>query len=313
MMKRAHLVVVVALIISIIINAFFLIGEFKPRSEHHFLSPKISAMEKEDFAERQSKIQSNYFKLRELYIGYTTDEDISIYFEDLQTGAWVGINERKLYRGGSLLKVVTIATAIKALNDGILTLDQEVILKKEDLDPLYGSLYLKGAGSKVTIKDLIQYAAKNSDNTAANTLRSATGMDLWLETFSGLGHPLLNTEDGENYVPVNAKFFSNIFRNLYYSGYLNRDGSNYLLNQLSQTKFNDGIPKNLPPKVVVSHKIGTFTFPDGSYKNYHDCGIVYTKNKDYLLCIMTHDYDTEEAKKLIADISKITYDYVTSK
>jgi hypothetical protein len=42
----------------------------------------------------------------------------------------------------------------------------------------------------------------------------------------------------------------------------------------------------------------------------HDCGIIYRANNPYVICIMTKGLDQSVLAQVIADISKIVYDYV---
>ena len=75
------------------------------------------------------------------YIGY-----FGIYFEDLNTGAWFGINERDEFLPASLSKIPVIVAILKKVENGEISLNDIMILKKENINPYSGSLYKKGAG-----------------------------------------------------------------------------------------------------------------------------------------------------------------------
>ena len=55
----------------------------------------------------------------------------------------------------------------------------------------------------------------------------------------------------------------------------------------------------------IAHKIGTQLNEVQS-----DCGIVYYPKRNYLLCVMIQGSESPESDKKIAEISKITYDFI---
>jgi beta-lactamase class A len=73
-------------------------------------------------------------------------------------------------------------------------------------------------------------------------------------------------------------------------------------------KFNQGIPAGLPRNARVSHKTGSIT------KINHDAAIVYPRGrKPYVLVVLTRGIEDEKlAHKLIADVSRLVYEYATS-
>ena len=67
----------------------------------------------------------------------------------------------------------------------------------------------------------------------------------------------------------------------------------------------------LPEEVKVAHKIGTYDATDQIHVQ-SDCGIVYIPERNYLLCVMVKG-DDPIASRIIGDISKVTYNFVTKK
>jgi beta-lactamase class A len=78
---------------------------------------------------------------------------------------------------------------------------------------------------------------------------------------------------------------------------------------LSQQKYRNKIPAGIPEGVKVANKTGSITKID------HDAAIVFPEGrKPYILVIMTRGIERrEDAEKLIAELSRIVYDYVTKK
>lgn len=314
-MKRRIVVwVLVALVLG------FLAGVFATRaawptptaqpSNYSFLAPEVARLDLAAFNEQQRYYHAYYTPLRTQLREATPDDGtVAVYFEDLTTGEWIGIEERTPFRGASLLKIVTIATTLRAISDGTLAFDTRLPLAPGNRDDRFGSLYDAQPNATFTVEELIAAAATSSDNTAANALHAATGMGAWWETFQGLGLPPIPLDENITYVAVTAKGYSTALRNLYYSGYLRRRNSEYLLSLLAHTEFTDALSRGVPTNVPVAHKIGVYTVPnDPSQKQYHDCGIVYTEHP-YILCVLTHGIPEEEAKSHIARISTIVYTY----
>jgi beta-lactamase class A len=70
-------------------------------------------------------------------------------------------------------------------------------------------------------------------------------------------------------------------------------------------EFNERIPAGLPPGVKVAHKTGDITAVA------HDAAIVYPPNRSpYVLVVLTKGIpDQKKSDRLIADLSRIIYEY----
>ena len=70
-------------------------------------------------------------------------------------------------------------------------------------------------------------------------------------------------------------------------------------------EFEDRIPGLLPKTVQVYHKIGT------EIGFLHDVGIIVGSTTTYYIGIFTSDItDEKEATKLMAEVSKLIYEYM---
>lgn len=273
-----------------------------------FLDPAISNMDMDHYMRTKEKYTASYKPLKEeiQQILSQSEGKFGVYFEDLTFHSWFGINEREQFLPASMLKTTTVAAILMQVQEGELSLDQEVTINKDDLNYRFGDLYEK-EGNTFTIKELIEIAMIDSDNTAIKALHKYMLGERWLEARLVMGLPIASVKQSENGTALTPKEFSSVFRSLYYSGYLNRPFSNWILMLLSETDFNNGIPAGVPRDVAVSHKIGEWA-SDGSV---HDCGIVYAK-KPYILCIMSRDTTLEEGNRVITEISKKVYDFVSN-
>ena len=80
--------------------------------------------------------------------------------------------------------------------------------------------------------------------------------------------------------------------------------------------FPQGLQAGIPASVEVAQKFGErqVFLHDGtlSYRELHDCGIVYAPDNPYILCVMTRGHDFASLSSTIRDISKVVYDYVAA-
>lgn len=58
-------------------------------------------------------------------------------------------------------------------------------------------------------------------------------------------------------------------------------------------------------KITIAHKIGTHFNEVQS-----DCGVVYYPSRNYVICVMIRGAESADSDKKIADISRITYDFI---
>jgi len=80
-----------------------------------------------------------------------------------------------------------------------------------------------------------------------------------------------------------------------------------MVDVLSQQTFREGIPAGLPPGVLVANKTGQIDKLD------HDAAIIYPPlpgRKPFVLVILTRGLeDHKAAARLIADLSRLTYNF----
>lgn len=249
-----------------------------------FIDPETAELEVEKFLEKQEKYRLFYTPLREeIEVIAKRDPEIrvGVYFEDLNSRGWIGINEREKFIPASLLKTSTAVAVLKMIEENEIDIQKEVKIKDDDLNQRFGSLY-EHLGETYTIKELIEMSLKDSDNTATKALRDFIPEERLIEARLAMGLPISVVTTSSIGAPLSPKEYSNIFKSLYASNYLSRESSNYLLSIMSQTDLSYGLREGVPEEIIVSHKIGIY----GTDRSLHDCGIVYAKNP-YILCVMT--------------------------
>ncbi|MFA5855977.1 MAG: serine hydrolase [Candidatus Pacearchaeota archaeon] len=266
------------------------------------LSPDITWRNAQGLINHREEYKLSYYHLK-LNITRILNQSsgyYGLYLEDLNTGAWIGLNERERFTPASLLKIPIMIMILKKVENGELDLNQKVILTHNDIDYDSGELYKKGVGYELTIQELLIYLMKHSDNTAAKALIKFTDEDDLDNAFIAAELPPLS-----NITDISPKEYSNILRLLYYSTYLKPYFSQLALSNMMDTEFNSQLPAKLSKDIKVAHKVG---FND-ELKIFHDCGIIYIPKNPYILCVMSKNSSLDESNKIISEISKGIYDF----
>lgn len=241
---------------------------------------------------------------------------VSVFYRNLKTHRWFGVNERVLFTPGSLLKI-PLAIAYHKYSEISPTIFENYITyqglgdatsdnKAQHIQP---PEYLV-PGTQYKVSDLIRRLLVYSDNDAIIPLFSAVEpifYDKVLRDFD----IILPKDSGIERDFVTAKTYGVLFRALYNASYLNREESEELLSTMVETLFKDGLVAGVPRGVPVAHKFGERSYTNGSSTapvlEFHDCGIVYHSTEPYILCVMTEGKSFEKQVKLIETISRLVY------
>lgn len=273
---------------------------------------KFSLLAKRTQVESPRVYRVNFTDLRrnlESYVKYNSREDqkISLYFEYLPSGISIHINEENTSIAASLMKVPIVMTLYKQASEGKIDLDKKVALKEEWLNSEYGSLYKKGEGYELTIREAAKLTLRDSDNTAILLIYDQIGPDAVNDSggvvnFLDLEYDLTSDER----VMIGAQSYSSILKCLYLACYNSKEDSQEILQYLTESTYFDRLTNKIPEDVLVAHKIGTF-----SEEYQSDCGIFYVPDSKYLLCVMVKGKDPASSQ-LIAEISSRIYNYIVS-
>jgi beta-lactamase class A len=281
-------------------------------SEYKFIKPLLLTnivRESPQFAGLKEKITS--------YVAAATGRgeatDISVYFHDLSSGRWTGVNETQLYDPSSMLKVGVMMGYLKSASANPDVLTRHFTYKPEvDLGQHYPPPANLPAGSYTT-KQLLERMIIDSDNVPLSILFSS-GRQSLVDVLRNLEIPPPASDAPLDF--MSPQLYSKMLRTLYNSTYLPRGLSEYALQLLSLTTFKAGLVAGVPKDVVVAHKFGEHTTTDsvGTVLSHqlHDCGIVYYPAQPYLLCVMTRGQDFSALEKVISDISRLTYQDISA-
>ena len=304
----------IILALSLILNIVFLASKFNNSEDAHRSDLKYIDPSRENLIDRNVQDAStilHYQGLKEQIEGeikqYGNEEDVGVFIQDVQTGSWLGINERKGFVPASLLKIPIMMATLKNVERGTLTLQTKIQIEQEDIDQSYQSGIERRAGEEVTVTQLLEDMISYSDNTAKNALKRQVTPEELDSIFKhvGITNPYRAPIDNQT---VTSRGYTRLFKALYYSTYLPPEFSQLGLEFATDTSYENMLPAGIPPGVQVAHKFGIYG--ENPSKALHDCGIVYHEKSPYFICIMTQNIEIEQAADLIRTLSQTTYEFV---
>jgi beta-lactamase class A len=237
---------------------------------------------------------------------------VSVYFRDLNTGHWTGIDEDEEYNPSSMMKVTVLISYLRSSLQDNSVLSKAVDYPGEDWT---GQNYVEHTGRAAgdyPASDLLNDMIIDSDNSAMTALVKSN-LDQFVSTYNDFNLPQPKS-DSSDY--MTARSYSVVFRSLFNASYLTRSLSNQALDLLTKTKFTAGLVAGVPASTTVAHKFGEHTYVDTAnnnallYHELHDCGIIYYPDHPYLLCVMTKGQDFSKLEKVISTISGKAYQWV---
>jgi beta-lactamase class A len=309
-MRRSYLIVIAA--VAVAFGAGFGVAHWRGSASADNSAKAAAAyplLAKRIFIDNPNDTLVNFTSLRrDLRSRFDAiGQPYSFYFEYLPTGTTIRLNGEKQLVAASLVKLPLVMNLYHAAELGRINLDDSFKLTADDLDPAFGELYKRGAGTSMTYREAAKIALAQSDNTAARAInRSMQGK------LSGNEESLpwldidYDTSGGE--AVISSRGYSSIFKCLYLSCYLKPAASQEILTYLTESAFSNRITKYTPKDLKVAHKIGVY-----NPTNVHsDCGIFYLPQRQYLLCIMMEGDETA-VNQTMADTSKQIYDWVSGR
>ena len=172
-------------------------------------------------------------------------------------------------------------------------------------------------GEKASIYDLVYDMIIHSSNLATNIIIEKVDAQRVTQSMRTLGaediQVLRGVEDMKAYDrgmnnTTTAYDLMVIFEKLGVGEIVSPEACETMIDILADQKFNEIIPAQLPKEVTVAHKTGWISTAN------HDSGLVILPDgSKYVLVLLSKDWESsEDATLLMADISKMIYDYYTS-
>lgn len=228
----------------------------------------------------------------------------SVVVEDLKNGKRESLYGDKVYGIGSLYKLWIMAEAFnqiqqgKLFKDEILSEDVKVLNKEFNIDQ--ESAELKEGTITLTVNDALKQMIDISHNYSALLLTKRIKLSNVAKSLQENGFNASHVGDTPTSTAEDLALF---FEKLYKGELANAQYTQEMLGLLKAQKLNGKIPKYLPKATIIAHKTGEIDYFS------HDAGIVFTKNKDYIIVILSESDYPPGAQERIAQISKSVFDY----
>ncbi|HMP32348.1 MAG TPA: class A beta-lactamase, subclass A2, partial [Saprospiraceae bacterium] len=233
----------------------------------------------------------------------------------------------------SVFKLHIGLAVLSEIDKGKFSLETKVkVSKKELLPDLWSPLRDENPkGGIFTVARLLQYSISQSDNVACDVLIRLIGTPKTVEDYiKSKGVTDLAIKINEEV--MQAKW-ENMFLNwttpkaasqllkLFYDNHTNLLSSTsyeFLWKTMKETSTGlDRIKSNLPANTIVAHKTGSSgTNKEGLTPATNDIGVVFLPDGDhyYISVLITDSKESNETNaRIIADISKLAWNYFTSK
>lgn len=234
--------------------------------------------------------------------------EVSIYFEMLNSGANINVNQDLELWPASLAKLPVAIATLQKVEKGEIELTTPYTIEKDDVDVQRTPELMDEVGLTYDVKFLLERLILESDNTAYKMLkRNMTDEDM-IGVANAIGLDSLYDPQGQ----ISSKDYARLFRVLHLAAYLNDDNSEYLLDLMVKSEYKGLLMAGLPSDVKFAHKWGTNIFTN----IYADAGIVYLQNKPYIISVMikgklaNSDENQKRAEALTSEIGKRTYEFV---
>jgi beta-lactamase class A len=241
------------------------------------------------------------------------DGVLAVAIKDLTSGKEFFLHGDEVMPQASSIKIAVLANLFLQAQHGKLKLTDEYVVRKEDL--VSGSdimLGLTPGVTRLTLRELATMMVAVSDNSATNVLISRLGMDDVNGMLQEMG--LKSTHLRRKMMDLNAasEGRENVSTPREMMTLLERIQTGKLLNKEMTADFfrilgthkESSLLQGLPDDAVAANKPGELE----AVRN--DSGIVFLRNRPYILCVMTtYLRDEKDGAAAIRKISEITYSY----
>lgn len=258
--------------------------------------PIITPIHTKEFVDAETLKQDTV----ELLASQKGKQQYSVYYEDLTTGDYFGIQENTILTAASLNKLGIIGYLYNVASKNEINLEDKIVIQKEDIqDYGTGSLRYATPGGTYTLKYLAQLALQQSDNTAAHVLElrlEEKNVQFYVTTLGMGATSMVNNE-------TSARDMGIFLRSLYKKRITNPSLTQEILGYMTDTDFEDRLPRYLPKTYKTHHKTGD------AVGLIHDAGIIDDGVSPFILVVMGSNIEDENlAKDTIGKIAKLITD-----
>lgn len=249
------------------------------------------------------------------------DGIVAVAIIDPKSGESLSIRGDEPFPAASIIKVPILVELFHQVQNGKISLDDPMVMIEADKVPGSGMLQYLTTPHQLTVRDAAFLMITLSDNTATNMILDKVGLRSVGERMEALGLPRTKVHSktfmrSTSIAPdssakyglgvITANEIARLLVLLYQGKVVSPEASQEMIEIMKKQFYEEGIPR-LIPAATVAHKTGSLN------ASRHDCGIVYSQARDYVLCVLTRENkDTSwgidnEAHRLISDIAGLVH------
>ena len=316
--KNACFIITVIILIALIIGFSFFVWKYrptklgkKPKKENikETFQPKE---EKESLEDRINKCLTTPLPEEEITESLNTKINalndlfsknklnFSYYYSDVTTGYSLSYNENDENWAASVIKAPVVIYIYRLASEGKINLDEKLTYTSGFYAEGTGKIRYQKVNTKYTIRTLVEYAVKYSDNIAHRMLVKHFGMDNIKEYWRNLGSTSI-FENNKIFSNFNAKDGYIVMKELYDFSKENEYGKELLdYFKAAKPNFVTGDKDD-----EIAHKYGW------GQSSLHDMAIIFDENP-YILIVFTTRGQTSYAnffKDVSAKVNEIHKEY----
>jgi beta-lactamase class A len=223
---------------------------------------------------------------------------------DPSSGETVELNADQRFLAASLTKLPVLLTLYRGAALGEVDLEDEISMLPSDIQA-YGTgvLYKRPVGYTMTLRECAEFMIKESDNTAWVMLNRYLGRSYIEAELYRIG-----ARSTAYWIP-NTTTPNDVFlmlKTIADPSYTSPELSAEMLDIMTDTSFEDRLPRPLPEGARVAHKIGSFG------DTFSDAGVVFPEGSQssrdaYFIVVIAGDTTEQTARSAIQSISLATY------
>lgn len=257
---------------------------------------------------------------------------VAVSILDFETNKSFDINGNKKLPMLSVFKFHIALAVLNEVDKGKLSLDQKILIKKEELlENTWSPIREKypNGNIEMSLSELIKYTVAQSDNNGCDILLRLIGGTETVQNFinnKGIKDFAIKANEEEMHKTYAAMYANStttnaanaLLKKFADEEILSKSSTDFLMKTMIETTTGTTkIVAQLPKGTPVAHKTGSSGKNEkGLTIAENDIGIVTLPNgKHYAISVFVSDsMESEETNtKMIADISKIVFDYFSKK
>lgn len=231
----------------------------------------------------------------------------SVYLREFDQGDWICLNPREKYHPASLMKVALLISYLRVAQSNADMLKETLLFDKPDSVVINPQFYAGPSiqpGKQYTIHELLYYMIAYSDNNATWLLSQHIDNNQLKTVFADVGLPEPLSDDLK--FTMTTQDISVFFKIIFNSTYLSPEYSEYAAQLMGNCSFHDGFVRGLPENTRIWHKFGEWRSAGHDFE-LHEAGVLFIKDKPYLLTVMTRGKDTTKLAQAIGAIANKVY------